>query len=109
LHKEIDDQFGLAETLHSVASAYQHLGRHPEAVAHYRQALSLCREFGDRSQEADTLACLGDTHLSGGNPVAAREAWQLALAILGELGHPQAAQVRGKLENLMDTAIVQSS
>jgi DNA-binding SARP family transcriptional activator/Tfp pilus assembly protein PilF len=109
LHKEIDDQFGLAETLHSVASAYQHLGRHPEAVAHYRQALSLCREFGDRSQEADTLACLGDTHLSGGDPVAAREAWQLALAILGELGHPQAAQVRGKLENLMDTAIVQSS
>jgi hypothetical protein len=39
-------------------------------------------------------------HLASGRATEAREAWQAALAILDELGHPEASQVREKLENL---------
>ncbi len=104
LEREIGDQFGLAETLSSIASAYQHLGRYQEAVAHYQQALQLFREFGARNAEAKALAYLGDAHLAGGHPAAAIEAWHRALAILSELGHPDASLVRGKLDNLAGAA-----
>jgi tetratricopeptide (TPR) repeat protein len=106
LHREQDDQFGQAETLDSIASAYQHLGRQQEAVAHYQQALHLYREFGDRYREADTLACLGDAHLAGGQTAAAREAWHHALAILSELGHPDATKVLNKLDNSAKTMAI---
>jgi DNA-binding SARP family transcriptional activator len=105
LQKEIGDQFGQAETLGSIASAHQHLGRHQEAVAHYQQALQLFREFGARHGEADTLSCLGDAYLADGHPAAARKAWHCALAIFFELGHPDASQVRGKIDNLNDTMV----
>jgi hypothetical protein len=35
-----------------------------------------------------------------GDPGAARDAWRLALAILDDLGHPDAGQVRAKLAAL---------
>jgi len=104
LQKEIGDQFGQAETLSSIARAYQHLGRYQEAVAHYQEARQLFREFGVRNSEADALADLGDAHLAGGHPAAAIEAWHCALAILSELGHPDASLVRGKLDNLAGAA-----
>jgi DNA-binding SARP family transcriptional activator len=103
LQREIGDHFGLADTLGSIASADQHLGRHQEAVAHYQEALQLFREFGARHGEADTLSCLGDAYLAYGHPAAARKAWHRALAIFFELGHPDASQVRGKIDNLDDT------
>jgi tetratricopeptide (TPR) repeat protein len=103
LQREISDQFGLADTLGSIASAYQHLGRHQEAVAHYQEALRLFREFGARHAEADTLSCLGDAYLADGHPAAAHKAWHCALAIFFELGHPDASQVSGKIDNLNDT------
>jgi hypothetical protein len=66
--------------------------------------LNLYREFGDRYDEADTLASLGDTHLADGAPASAEAAWSRALTILDELGHPDAAQVRKKLDRLADAA-----
>jgi Tfp pilus assembly protein PilF len=60
----------------------------------------MVRRLGDRYQEADTLGNLGDTHLATGDSHAARDAWQRALAILDELDHPEAEQVRDKLAAL---------
>ncbi len=60
----------------------------------------MVRYLGDRYQEADTLGKLGDTHLATGDTTTARAAWQQALAILGELNHPEAEQVRAKLATL---------
>jgi hypothetical protein len=40
---------------------------------------------------------LGDVRLAAADPDAARTAWQRALAILADLDHPDADDVRAKL------------
>jgi DNA-binding SARP family transcriptional activator/tetratricopeptide (TPR) repeat protein len=105
LQRETGDQVGLAETLDSIASACHHLGRYQEAVAHYQQAADLRHELGFRHIEASMLGRLGDVHRANSQPAAAAAAWQRALAILDELGLPEAMQLREKLDKL---AAVQS-
>jgi predicted negative regulator of RcsB-dependent stress response len=60
------------------------------------------QEIGDRYYESTGLTHLGDAHLSLGDPEAAREAWQRSMAILDDLDHPEAKQVRAKLRDLPD-------
>ena len=43
---------------------------------------------------------IGDTRLAAGQPDEARAAWEEALAILDDLRHPGAGQVRAKLAGL---------
>ena len=52
---------------------------------------------GDRYHEAVILDHLGDSHHGAGEVAAAREAWRRAMAILNELDHPDAGQIRVKL------------
>jgi len=106
LQRETGDQVGLAETLDSIASACHHLGRYQEAVAHYQQAADLRHELGFRHIEASMLGRLGDVHRANAHPGAAAAAWQRALAILDELGLPEAMQVREKLDSLSAAADV---
>ena len=88
----------------SLGYAEHHLGNLAEAAACYQRALSLHRESGDRFPEADTLTHLGDTRHAAGELAQAREAWQQALAILDDLQHPDADQVRAKLASTNDHA-----
>jgi hypothetical protein len=50
---------------------------------------------------AETLGHLGDSHSAAGNPAQARAAWEEALAILDDLHHPDANQIRAKLKLLI--------
>jgi tetratricopeptide (TPR) repeat protein len=86
----------------SVGYAEHHLGNLAEATACYQRAVSLFRESGDRFDEADALTHLGDTRHAVGELAQAREAWQQALAILQDLQHPDAGQVRAKLARTND-------
>jgi DNA-binding SARP family transcriptional activator len=81
----------------SLGYAEHNLGNLAEAVACFERALSLSREAGDRVFEAHTLTRLGDTSHAAGDRARAREAWQQALAILDDLQHADANQVRAKL------------
>ena len=81
----------------SLGYAEHHLGNLAEAAACYQRALSLYRESGQRFPEADTLSHLGDTCHAAGQLPQALQAWQQALAILDDLRHPDAKQVRAKL------------
>jgi DNA-binding SARP family transcriptional activator len=81
----------------SLGYAEHHLGNLAEAAACYQRALSLSRESGDRLGEAAALTHLGDTRHAAGELAQARQAWQQALAILEDLQHPDAGQVRAKL------------
>ncbi len=98
LFESIGDRDGVAGSLDSLAHIQHRLGRHDEAVARYRQAVDLYRELGDRYYEADTLHHLGDAHDAAGDPAAAESAWHRALLIFTDLDHPDAAQVRTKLQ-----------
>ena len=100
VQREIGDRFGQADTLDSIARAHTFLGRYDEAIADYQQALQMYREFGDRYYEAGTLDSLGDTYLAADDPESAAKAWRDGVAILDELGLPEAAGLRAKLSNL---------
>ena len=56
--------------------------------------------MGERYREAETLDHVGDTEPRGRPPDAARGAWLQAAAVLEELGHAHAEQVRAKLADL---------
>jgi tetratricopeptide (TPR) repeat protein len=73
------------------------LGRHARAVACYGEAVNRFRAGGHRYLEACALDKLGDVRADEGDRPAANQAWQRALAILGELDRPEAAAVRAKL------------
>jgi DNA-binding SARP family transcriptional activator/Tfp pilus assembly protein PilF len=90
--------------LDSLGYAEQHLGSFAEAVGHYQRALSLYRESGDRFYEATTLTRLGDTQHAAGELAKAQEAWQQAFAILHDLQHPAADEVRAKLASTSKTS-----
>ena len=91
---------GEAAAWMTVGFASYHLGRHVEALACYQRALGLHRALGDRYHQSRTLVYLGEAHGALGSPAAARQAWRQALAILEELHHPEAAQVRSLLDGL---------
>jgi tetratricopeptide (TPR) repeat protein/transcriptional regulator with XRE-family HTH domain len=102
LSAEAGNRLGEGTTWDSLGYAEHHLGNLAEAAACYQRALSLHQEAGARLYEAATLTHLGDTRHAAGEPDRGRDAWQQALAILEDLQHPDADQVRAKLAGLSE-------
>jgi hypothetical protein len=46
------DKVGLAEGLHALGSCFARIGYYAHALEHLHQALTLCREIGDRCAES---------------------------------------------------------
>jgi DNA-binding SARP family transcriptional activator/tetratricopeptide (TPR) repeat protein len=104
MYREAGNRYGEAYTWDSLGYAEHYLGLHAEAIASYGRAIELQAELGNRAAQATSLTHLGDTHAAAGNPDAARDAWEQALAILDGLGHASAGQVRTKLRQLDDAS-----
>ena len=100
LFRDLGNQEGVANALDSLGYAHQQLGRHAEATACCQRALDLHRETGNRWGVAETLGHLGDARHAAGDPEVARTAWEEALAILDDMHHPDADQIRAKLGEL---------
>jgi hypothetical protein len=64
------------------------------------RAIALCRQLGNRTDEAESLTALGDSALAAGDPAAARKAWEESLFILDELRLPLGRSVRARLLRL---------
>ena len=77
---------------------HRRLGDFQQSVTCYRQALEICRESGDRFNEAACLDVLGDTYQEAGSDDDARQAWTQALRIFDEVSHPDADELRAKLQ-----------
>ncbi|MFB9246884.1 tetratricopeptide repeat protein [Sphaerisporangium melleum] len=88
---------GEARAWDSLGYAHHHLGDHDQAVDCYRHGLELYRRSGERYDEAETLCRMGDAHQAAGRTGAAAKVWREALAILDDLGHPAADEIRAKL------------
>jgi hypothetical protein len=54
--------------------------------------------LGDKPDEADSLIRLGDAFQAAGDADAAHGVWHEALAILDDLNHPEADDLRDRLE-----------
>jgi DNA-binding SARP family transcriptional activator len=97
LNRRLGIRHGEAATWDSLGYAEHHLGHYRAATNCYRHALGLFREAGDRFSEAEILTHLGDTRQAAGDRPGAQDAWRHALAILDDLHHPDAGQVRARL------------
>ncbi|MDG4786497.1 tetratricopeptide repeat protein [Micromonospora sp. WMMD1102] len=97
---ELDDRFGAADAWDSLGHAQHELGRYREAAESYQHSYALWRELGHRYQEADLLARLGDTQSAIGDLDAASDTWHRALDILDDLDHPDAEQVKARLDRV---------
>ncbi|MDH6579455.1 BTAD domain-containing putative transcriptional regulator [Kitasatospora sp. MAP5-34] len=91
------DRNSEAQVLNSLGHLHQTLGQTAQAVSAYRQSVDVHRENGHRPAEADALVKLGDAHRAAGDLAEAQEHWRAALAILTDLGRPDAEEVRAKL------------
>jgi tetratricopeptide (TPR) repeat protein len=100
LLQELGSRDGEAYAWDSIGSAHRALADHEQAADCYQHAIDLFRGLGDRYLEASTFISLGDTHHAALTPDAARKAWEQALDILDEIEHPDASQVRAKLDTL---------
>ena len=89
-----------AEALLGLAAVHLDLDHDDEAVGHARQAVALHRETGHRLGHARALVALGHGLHRAGDATAARSCWQEALALLADIGAPDAAQVRTLLDTI---------
>jgi transcriptional regulator with XRE-family HTH domain/tetratricopeptide (TPR) repeat protein len=109
LSSEAGDRSIMGGAWDSLGYAEHHLGNLTEAVTCYQRALRLKAETGERFSESQILTHLGDTRHAAGELAEARQAWQQAVAILDDLQHPGADQVRAKLAGAEDHAPANAS
>jgi DNA-binding SARP family transcriptional activator len=100
LQRAAGDRGAQADTLDSLGYAHHHLGDYARAMGCYQDAIDLQHESGDVRGEADTLTHLGDAQRAAGEAESARRTWRRALAILDDLEHPGAGDVRARLAEL---------
>ena len=97
LQQRAGDWENEAITRDSLGLLHHHTGEHHHAARYFEEGLRLARKTGDPAVEAQILAHLGDLYEALGDPDAAGGRWREAYGILADLGHPQAAALRGKL------------
>jgi tetratricopeptide (TPR) repeat protein/transcriptional regulator with XRE-family HTH domain len=98
LFRKLGYRHGEADAWDGLGYAEHHLGHYVRAIDCYGRALGLHGTLRDRYSGAVTLTRLGDVRHAAGDEQHAWDAWQQALAILEDLHHPDAEQVRAKLD-----------
>jgi tetratricopeptide (TPR) repeat protein len=88
------------EIMLELSSARLKLGQADAAISNACAAVELCREAGNRLGEAQAIAALGEAEYATGSVEHARMRWIDAHGRLTRLGHPQAAEIRAKLDGL---------
>jgi DNA-binding SARP family transcriptional activator/tetratricopeptide (TPR) repeat protein len=92
------DPLNEAATWDSLGYSLLHLGRLEEAISCLRTAVGLIEVLRTGYYQTTMLVHLGDAYYAAGQLPQARQAWQEALAILEDLDHSDADQVRARLD-----------
>jgi DNA-binding SARP family transcriptional activator/tetratricopeptide (TPR) repeat protein/DNA-binding XRE family transcriptional regulator len=88
---------GQAHTI--LAAAHLARGHHGQAVEHAHQALAIHRRASHRLGQARTLVILGHALRNAQDADAAQPCWRQALALLTNIGSPEAKEVRALLDS----------
>lgn len=97
LATETGDQRAEAQAWESLGVIHEHTRDAGQAITCYQRSLALHRLLADRYLTTKLLTHLGDVYRAAGTIDAACNAWEEALGILDNLGHPDADQVRARL------------
>jgi tetratricopeptide (TPR) repeat protein len=97
IQRRTDDHAGQRFTLHTLADLHRDQGEYDQAVRRYREAHTLSVTLGDQWGAARVLNHLGDTLAATGDTEPASDCWRQALAVLSELGSPEADEIRARL------------
>ena len=97
MHSESGSRTGVADTLDSIAYAYGQLADYEQSIALYERALEKYRQLGDLHSEAVSRIHLGDIQLVSGQPHAARDSWEQALALLAQVPGADTSEASGRL------------
>jgi DNA-binding SARP family transcriptional activator len=97
MHTESGSRTGTADTLDSIAYAYAQLANYEQSIAHYERAQEMYRLLGDPTGEANSRLHLGDVQLAAGQPDAARDSWEQALAVLARVPGADTNEVSRRL------------
>jgi tetratricopeptide (TPR) repeat protein len=92
------DPLNEAATWDSLGYSLLHLGRLDEAISCLRTAVGLIEALRTGYYQTTMLVHLGDAYYAARQRPQARQAWQEALAILEDLNHSDADQVRARLD-----------
>jgi DNA-binding SARP family transcriptional activator/transcriptional regulator with XRE-family HTH domain len=100
IYQELGDVSSEAATWDSLGYAFLHLGDYAQAVGCYQKAAQQFSDLGARFLHGSVLAHLGEAHQTAGERDAAIAALTQALAVIGDLDHPEADAARAALERL---------
>jgi len=95
--RQAGDSGLIASALDTLGFVQHRLGQHAEAVGCFRESLDLFASLSSLYKFADTAEHLAEAYQALGDPAQARAALRDALAVLDELQHPRATEIRGKL------------
>jgi tetratricopeptide (TPR) repeat protein/transcriptional regulator with XRE-family HTH domain len=98
LLRQTRNRFLEAHTWDSLGYINVQLGDYQRAITSYQRAVALFRQTGAPFLAAQSLTQLGDIYDTAGDLQQAHDTWQQALAILDNLAHPNATEVRSKLQ-----------
>ncbi|MEU8270079.1 tetratricopeptide repeat protein [Sphaerisporangium sp. NPDC049002] len=99
LQQRAGDRANEVVTLDTLGLLHQRLGDPETAIRHYERGLRLAGMMNSAGLRAQLLGHLGDASEATGDPRTARERWLEAYEIFRDLGHPQAADLRRKLQS----------
>jgi tetratricopeptide (TPR) repeat protein/DNA-binding XRE family transcriptional regulator len=98
MYREFGDLAGVAETLNCIGEVQLATGRPGDARDQLTTALGLATENGDKMEQARAHEGLGHARHALGDVSGAGRHWREALALYTDLGVPQAARVRARLD-----------
>jgi tetratricopeptide (TPR) repeat protein/transcriptional regulator with XRE-family HTH domain len=97
--RELEDRDGEAVALNSLGEVQLAEGRPDDARGQHAAAIGLATDSGNRLERARAHEGLGNAYAPADSGEADRQ-WRAALAIYADLGIPQAARVRARLDEL---------
>ncbi|MEU9885250.1 tetratricopeptide repeat protein [Sphaerisporangium sp. NPDC051011] len=99
LQQQAGDRANEVVTWDTLGLLHQRLGDLVAAIHHYEGGLRVVGTMESPQLRAQILGHLGDASEAVGDPQTARERWLEAYEIFRDLGHPQAADLRRKLQS----------
>jgi tetratricopeptide (TPR) repeat protein len=89
--------------LHNLGGIHRELRQFDQSLGFFREALAVRQQAGDRHGEATTLIELGNLFREAGQVETALQSWREALTIYEDLGAPETAETRRRLDDTLQS------